>query len=317
MGLTIFNVSAVVISFIVSLVLSIALGTDRASEVIENIYFAMIMGVVPMYCISLPMLWAHVRKMPSRIPTRQDFGVKSFITLIPVAIFLMSMGNYIGVYLNTVISAIKGEVIENTTIETVSKSPLWLTIILVIIIGPLVEEFIFRKLMIDKLSRYGYLSAILLSSLAFGLFHGNLYQFFYAFFVGILLGYIYVKSGNWLLSALMHALVNVYGGILSEKMSEFMLKYASLYEQYAAGTLADTAELSYYAGITTLYSYFHIAMMILGGIIFFNAARRKVPIIEDRKKVCIPKGRRASCIFLNTGSILFILSSLAIFAIQL
>lgn len=317
MGLFIFNVISYAVSFLISIVIMLIYGSDRALELASNIYFTMIMGVAPMYCIALPALFLFVKKMPSRIPVRQNFGIKSFISLLPVSILLMTIGNYIGIYLNTIIGAIKGSPIENTTAETVAKSPTWLTAIMVVILAPIVEEFIFRKLMIDKLSKYGYLTAILISALSFGLFHGNLYQFFYATLVGVLLGYIYVKSGKWWLSALMHAILNFYGSIIGLKVSEMLEKLLKLSEEYTQGTLTDTSEFSYYLTITNLYTYFHLAMLIAGAVILFKAARRKIPVIIDRDKMTIPKGRRASTIFLNVGAILFIISSVILFILQL
>ena len=317
LGLFIFNAVSYAASFLITLLISLVLGPEKSEALASNIYFIMIMGVLPMYCIALPALILFVRKMPRRTPERQKFGIRSFIPLFPVAIFLMSLGNYIGIFLNTVIGAIRGTPVENTTVEIVSSSPTWLTVIMVVILAPLVEEFIFRRLMIDKLSRYGYLFAILVSSLAFGLFHGNLYQFFYATLVGILLGYIYVKSGNWLLSALMHAIINLYGSVVATKIADLLSKAAVLLEQYEAGTLTDTSALSYYITVTNLYSYFHIAMLIAGAVILFKMARRREPIIVDRAKATIPKGKRAKAVFLNTGAILFIISSILIFIIQL
>lgn len=317
LGLFIFNVLAYAATFFISVAITFIIGPDKATALSENIYFVMIMGTLPMYCFALPALVWFVAKMPRRIPKKEPFSVKSFIVLIPVAIFLMSLGNYVGIFLNSIIGAIRGTPVENVLIEQVSKSPTWLTVILGVILGPIVEEFIFRRIMIDRLSRYGYVLAILVSSLAFGLFHGNLYQFFYATLVGVLLGYIYVKSGNWLYCALMHGLINLYSGVIADKMSKIITKASELMVQYEAGTLADTSALSYYLSITNLYTYFHFGMMIFGAIVLFKFARRKIPIIIDTEKASIPKGKRAAAVFLNTGALLYILSSIVIFIIQL
>ena len=50
----------------------------------------------------------------------------------------------------------------------------------------------FRKLIIDRMSIYGDKLAIIVSSIAFGLFHGNFYQIFYATLIGFILGYVLV-----------------------------------------------------------------------------------------------------------------------------
>ena len=317
LGLFIFNAITAAIGTAITIALLIIYGVDAAREITNNIYFSMIMGVAPMYCIALPILVLFVKNISVRKPQKQNFGIKSFIALIPVSILLMTLGNYVGIFLNSIIGAFKGEAIENTTANLINDSPTWLTIIMAVILAPIVEEFIFRKLMIDKLSKYGYITAILVSSLAFGLFHGNLYQFFYAALVGILLGYIYVKSGNWLISVLMHAIINFYGGVIGSKISDITEDLVTLSEQYTAGTLTDTITFSRYMAITQLYVYFHLAMLLIGALIIFKAARRRIPILTDNGKMSIPKGKRATTIFLNSGAILFLFSSVIIFIIAL
>lgn len=55
---------------------------------------------------------------------------------------------------------------------------------LISIIGPIFEEILFRKILIDKTIKYGARISIIISALLFGLFHGNVNQFFYAFLMG-------------------------------------------------------------------------------------------------------------------------------------
>ena len=56
--------------------------------------------------------------------------------------------------------------------------------------GPVSEELIFRGAGLRTFEKYGKVFAILMSSLIFGLFHGNIPQFFFAAFVGIIFSYV-------------------------------------------------------------------------------------------------------------------------------
>jgi len=56
--------------------------------------------------------------------------------------------------------------------------------------GPVSEELIFRGAGLRAFEKYGKIFAILMSSLLFGLFHGNFPQFFFATFVGIIFSYV-------------------------------------------------------------------------------------------------------------------------------
>lgn len=61
------------------------------------------------------------------------------------------------------------------------------------ILAPVAEELFFRGWILRSLRPYGKRFAILGSAVLFGLFHGNLLQTPYAFFVGLILGYVTVE----------------------------------------------------------------------------------------------------------------------------
>ena len=60
----------------------------------------------------------------------------------------------------------------------------------VVLIGPIVEEIMFRGAIMRSLERFGVNFAIIISSLLFGAYHIILYQAVFAFFLGILLAYV-------------------------------------------------------------------------------------------------------------------------------
>ncbi len=62
----------------------------------------------------------------------------------------------------------------------------------------------FRKEIIS-LRRYGEKTAIMFSALAFALFHMNVFQFFYAFGLGLMFGYVYTRTSRLRYSVAMHA----------------------------------------------------------------------------------------------------------------
>ena len=81
--------------------------------------------------------------------------------------------------------------------------------IMVVVIGPLFEEILFRGMILDGfLKRYSPWKSILWSSLIFGLFHLNPWQFVPAFILGILMGYVYWKTGSLWLCIFVHFINN-------------------------------------------------------------------------------------------------------------
>lgn len=71
-----------------------------------------------------------------------------------------------------------------------------LSFIATAIVPALIEEFACRGIVLGVLKKYGQTFAIISSSLIFGIMHGNFEQIPFAVLVGLVLGYIYVKTGS-------------------------------------------------------------------------------------------------------------------------
>lgn len=76
------------------------------------------------------------------------------------------------------------------------------------IIPAVCEEVIYRGIILNGFRRFGTVNAILISSLFFALAHGSAMQFFYQFILGIVLGFVLIKTGSIFASMLVHFLNN-------------------------------------------------------------------------------------------------------------
>ena len=73
----------------------------------------------------------------------------------------------------------------------------WGGILRIVIIAPIVEEVIFRGIIMSGFSRnYHPAFAIFFSALLFALFHLNPWQFAATFALGLILGYIRIRTGS-------------------------------------------------------------------------------------------------------------------------
>lgn len=91
------------------------------------------------------------------------------------------------------------------------RFPLWSGILIYGVFTPIAEELIFRWLFFRKLCTYVRAeSALIASSLVFGLYHGNAVQFIYAFIFGLILGYVYRRFENVLSAVFIHSAANIY-----------------------------------------------------------------------------------------------------------
>lgn len=98
------------------------------------------------------------------------------------------------------------------TVDRVAASdattPVWSMVIFSVLIPPVCEELLFRKLLLNRLRSLGDVSAVYLSALAFSLFHANFYQMIYAFALGIFFAVVVLLTGSIRDTILLHMLVN-------------------------------------------------------------------------------------------------------------
>lgn len=78
-----------------------------------------------------------------------------------------------------------------------------------VIAAPIMEEMLFRGIVLESVrSRFGSCRAILISAAAFGLVHIIPQQMINAFLVGIVLGFIYVRTESLISVIILHAVNN-------------------------------------------------------------------------------------------------------------
>jgi membrane protease YdiL (CAAX protease family) len=83
-----------------------------------------------------------------------------------------------------------------------------LTVITYAVVPPLVEEFACRGIILGSLKKYGEGFAVLCSAILFGIVHGNFMQIPFAFLVGLVLGFITVKTNTIWIAVAVHAFNN-------------------------------------------------------------------------------------------------------------
>ncbi|MCD8011489.1 MAG: CPBP family intramembrane metalloprotease [Lachnospiraceae bacterium] len=130
--------------------------------------------------------------------------------------FLLVAGSLLGQAVSGIISEILGYKTWNIVSESISSTSLFYNLVTTVVAAPVCEELVCRKEIIDRMNRLGDRPAILVSALLFALLHGNFYQFFYAFGVGLVLGYIYARTGMIRYTIGLHMAINLLCGVLPD-----------------------------------------------------------------------------------------------------
>ena len=145
---------------------------------------AIAMGLVMLLLWKKPSYFRQIIFVQGKKMTGRDFLLITVIFLVGQQLFqwwyllLEWISNLLGVSLDAIL--------ESGNVDTHSV-PMYLYACL---LGPVAEEILFRGLVLRSLQPYGKKFAIVVSSLLFGLFHGNLMQAPFAFVVGLVMGYV-------------------------------------------------------------------------------------------------------------------------------
>lgn len=269
--------------------------------------------MVPLYLIAMPAALLIMRKLPAQTPEDNKLGGKNFLVFLPICFCLMYSGNLIGTFLSMILS---GGTAQNAVADyAMDTSPL--KILVMVILAPLLEEYICRKQIIDRTRQYGEKTAVFLSALVFGLIHQNLFQFFYAFALGLVFAYIYTRTGRLRYSILLHGIVNFLGSVVAPWILSLLDLEAlmnmdpnaapeelmAVYEKMLPGMI-----------VYLLYILFLLGMSVTGLVLLILKCRR---LIWKEADAQLPKGTAVKTVYLNVGMILLVLLCVASFILAL
>lgn len=292
----IYGIASIIIQVIIINILGLL-----NSNLIYDFNSLTIISAICNYILPFPILIYLMGKIDSQTPEKNTLTVKRFITYIAVTLTLMWAGNIIGLAITALISFITPFEVSNPVQSMINSSDIWLNLMLISIIGPIFEEIFFRKLLIDRTMKYGAKASILLSALLFGLFHGNLNQFFYAFLIGGFFAYVYIRTGKIKYTILLHIIVNLMGSVVS-------LFVVSGVEHITSGFVQPLDIVIVVLYIMIIFASFLIGIIKLSGF-------KNVRIAELPGKIILREPVKT--IILNPGMILFIGFSIALMIRQI
>ena len=264
---------------------------------------------LPLYVAGVPIGLAMMRRLPAvENPETASLSVGKLLKYLVMSIGVMYAGNLIGTGLSSLFS---GGSAENPLLNYVfDNSPL--KVIVIVILAPLVEEYIFRKQIIDRLSKYGEGVAIVFSGVTFGLFHGNLFQFFYACGLGMLFAYVYIRTRRLRYTVILHAVINLIGSVLGPwVLSQVDTDVLSSLDPAAIAAMDQETLMAIAPGIL-LYGLYALLMigLAIAGVVLLIVNRKKAELRPAAEE--LPKGQRFKTAYLNVGVVLLTLLCVAL-----
>lgn len=284
----------------------------------KNPHVNLAISLLPIWLVGIPALIFLLKKNVPAVQIEQHsmkFGHLLLGALMSYT--LMYIGNiigsiltffanfFVGVFEGLTHGMLNGLPESNTAVNIFGGTSLWANLVFVVIGAPIIEEYVFRKLLTERTVRYGQGAAILLSGLMFGLYHGNLGQFVYAFVLGMFWAFIYLKTGKIQYTIILHMFVNFMGSIVGTQALK-LLRMEEYLEAASSGdpTMIMAAVAQNASGwiLFILYMLVVLAIVITGIVLFCVYGKKLKP---EKSEISIPKGKRFTTIFLNVGVILY------------
>lgn len=259
-------------------------------EIVNNINFRLIISAICNYILPFPILLFLMKKLESEKLEKESLSITTFLLYFCISFTLMIIGNLIGIGVTSLIGTAIQSDIANPIQTLINSSDIILNLIIISIIGPIFEELLFRKLLIDRTIKYGARVSIILSATLFGLMHGNLNQFFYAFLLGGFFSYVYIKTGKIIYPILLHIFLNLIGSVLS------------LFVIERANAITNGSFTSFDIGFILLYMLILILVIIFG--LYGLTQYKKAKLTKIKTKIELTNPIRTA--FINYGMACYI-----------
>lgn len=281
---------------------------NGGAELSENMTY--LLNFVPTYLIVFPLYLLLSKTLEAKPPEQHSMNAGQFVISIIMCFAFMVVGAVLGNIVNMVFGAIFGFQIDSSALSSGIMGDSYLLLSLIATFGaPIVEEMLFRKVFIDRVRKYGDGTAILLSGILFGLFHGNFSQCFFAAGLGIFFGFIYVRTGKIQYTIAMHMTVNFLGSFVSGLILKG-IDFEGMLNLLEKGDIQAIIKMLPDLAPLFIFEIFEYGLAI-AGIVLLIVNRKKFKVAPP--EVPLQKGTQFKAACLNLGFILLILFCLFLF----
>ncbi|NDV46312.1 CPBP family intramembrane metalloprotease [Paludibacter sp. 221] len=137
----------------------------------------------------------------------------------------------------------------------------FLPFITVVVAEPVLEELIFRGIILDGLlKKYSPTKAIIVSALLFGIVHLNPWQFVGATILGLFIGWVYYRTRNLSLAILIHFVNNLIPAII--------MNVSDAYKSGDVQALMNETLVESYGGLVSMILIISGCIVVAGACIY-------------------------------------------------
>ena len=241
---------------------------------------------ISFYLIGFPVFYLMIKNLPEEEKREsKTLGVFEVIKICFMSYSIVYIVNFLTNILMMLIAVIKGSEVTNPLVNMLEGSNWIWSLIFAGILSPIIEEMMFRGVMLNKLRRYGDKVAIITTAILFGLFHANFSQFFYAVALGMIFAYVALKTGTIKYSIILHIVVNIMGGVI------------------LPAVIGDGSNIVAVGGVGLA-----LLAIVIVGLVLLIKNRKNISLLDGEIK--LEKGTAFKTIWVNVGMILYVVISL-------
>lgn len=242
---------------------------------------------VPVYAMGLPVFLALAGFGPRAALTGQDaapdaavalrrLGVRRLLSILPACLFVAYAGNVLGYGLQWALDTVFPFTLLPQVVEP-STELMGLQMALLSLASPAMEELVFRRYIIDRLRPFGERAALVTSALSFGLFHGSANQFCYGMLLGLVFGYVYLRTGRLRYSLALHVVINAMSSVVLPAL--LVAAAGATLGDGANGANTPLTSVITDPGVMALMAYLALlfVLTLLGSVIFaYGVSERRI-----------------------------------------
>ena len=203
--------SMLVIQFIEAIVLeltgiysSAAFQTSTA----QNLFNAVGGHILSIFLPFLIMALLSKKRFVTPVVPRKKIAPSKAVAWICFGMGCCIGADYLVALLSVIASSSGYKLTQNTLPSANNIVSCFAEILSTILLPAIIEEFAFRCCSLGVLRKYGKAFGVVVVSIIFGTIHANIIQFIFATCVGLILGYITVKTDNVIIAMIVHGLNN-------------------------------------------------------------------------------------------------------------
>lgn len=176
----------------------------------DSAFYTIYMVIISLSFLGMFLVYNTIKRVDIKKASliKVNFGWKNLILCVIIAVVTLFGFN---LFINYLFHLLEGVgYTPDSSLPLPLNNGWWLVANLVILAAmpAIFEEFIYRGVILNGLRRFGNVNAVMISALLFALAHGSAMQFPYQFILGVVLGFVMIKTGSILASMIVHFLNN-------------------------------------------------------------------------------------------------------------